>query len=140
MKLIALLTIPDEILTSILVCWSELRSIAKLDLACCNTNIRDEFLNCFRHKYVIFTNYSEFSTSSNSLFMNWVFTREIKLSRMVVEPVSLLSPCGSDLQYNSNLLSVTSLTISGEFDNQIDFAHIINRCVNLKRLDEQYSS
>jgi hypothetical protein len=53
MKLIALLTIPDEILTSILVCWSELRSIAKLDLACCNTNIRDDVLNCFRHKYII---------------------------------------------------------------------------------------
>jgi hypothetical protein len=69
--------------------------------------------------------------------MNWVFTREIKLSRLVVEPVSLLSlSCGSSgLQYNINLLYVTNLTISGEFDNQVDFAYIINRCVNLRRLD-----
>ncbi len=134
MKLIALLTIPDEILTSILVCWSELRSIAKLDLACCNTNIRDDFLNCFRHKYIIFANYGEYSTSTNSLFMKWVFTREIKLSRLIVEPVSLLSPCGTDLQYNINLLSVTSLTICGEFDNEVDCAHIINRCVNSREV------
>ena len=125
MKLIALLTIPDEILISILVCWSELRNIAKLDLACCNTNIRDDFLNCFRHKYIIFANYGEYSTSTNSLFMKWVCTREIKLSRLIVEPVSLLSHCGTDLQYNINLLSVTSLTICGEFDNEVDCSHII---------------
>jgi hypothetical protein len=129
------------VLTSLFVEWSHVKNISFLDSACCNKTDRIIFLNLLKHEFVVLGN-EEMRLISDpvaNIFMKYVFTRGIKLSRLLVNPYcisrNMLFPFDHVLSYMIDVSFVKTLQISGEdFSDCFNFAGIINSFVNLKQL------
>jgi hypothetical protein len=134
MQITTLLLFPDEILTTILVEWSESTQIVHLDTACCCSHVRDSFLRLLNHQFLTIESEDKVLTRSCCAFyfMNWVYLRGIKLSKLIVVPISMI---GNILCFNIDLSSVENLEISGTFGDTVSFLDLINNCTNLHSLE-----
>ena len=134
-------TLPFDLLISLFVDWSNVVNISFFDSACCNKIDRKILLDLLQHKYATYS-YVDLGTTCNNLsrlFMKYVFTRGIKLSRLFLNPSCTTEtvdyPYNVKLLYDIEVFSIKSLQICGEhFFRGIDFAGIINSLVNLNEI------
>jgi hypothetical protein len=134
-------TLPDNLLTCLLVEWSHVYNISLLDSACCNKTDRIIFLNLLKHNFVVLGNQEMKLTCETvtNKFMKYIFIRGIKLSRLLVNPFciskNILFPHDDILSFMIDVSFIKTLQISGEdFTDGVNFAGIINNFVNLKQL------
>jgi hypothetical protein len=143
MKLTEILALPDEIIISLLVVWSNRFNIVKLDSACCSSLDRPHLLNILKHKsfamkadssvMLYFNRKLMFNDKQRRLLLLWLFVREVKVSEIILDPYSFRDE--RSLLYDIDLISVRCLAFC-QFDRVTnnDFLHIINSCPNLKEL------
>jgi hypothetical protein len=138
-------TLPDDVLTSLFVEWGDAFNISVLDSAFCNKTDRVVFLKLLQHKFVVLK-YDKMKTTCDHvayLFMKYIFTRGIKLSLLFVNPFCITTNYYKEgvnltsdvLSFNIDVSFVQNVHICGDtFVEFVNFADIINSCVNLKQL------